>query len=341
MKTQRGYTLIETLVAMLILVMLSASGLYGWQYWQQSQRLWQTASQARDYLLYLREDANWHNRDHSISVIREGTLWCLVSSVAGANTCHGSSPLVFVPRWPEVEMSDLTPSLAFFGLRNTAWAGHIRFKKLNGRVVAGGFAVGKTPALSARRNRRMPVKEQGFSLLEVLIAMAISSVLLLGAARFLPALQRESLTGTRKLALEDEIWLRVFTVAKHLQRAGYCHGSCTGEGLEIVGQGDCIIVQWDANSNGIWDREPVKESDQIGFRLKEHVLETLRGATSCEGKGWDKVTNPDAIIIDTFQVVRQDVSGFSPVLTVNMRAASKSEPQTVVDASYSVTGFNL
>ena len=74
----------------------------------------------------------------------------------------------------------------------------------------------------------MPVKEQGFSLLEVLIAMAISSVLLLGAARFLPALQRESLTSTRKLALEDEIWLRVFTVAKHLQRAGYCHGSCTG-----------------------------------------------------------------------------------------------------------------
>ena len=171
----------------------------------------------------------------------------------------------------------------------------------------------------------MPVKEQGFSLLEVLIAMAISSVLLLGAARFLPALQRESLTSTRKLALEDEIWLRVFTVAKHLQRAGYCHGSCTGEGLEIVGQGDCIIVQWDANSNGIWDREPVKES----------------GATSCEGKGWDKVTNPDAIIIDTFQVTRQDVSGFSPVLTVNMRAASKSEPQTVVNASYSVTGFNL
>ncbi|MEN1424244.1 prepilin-type N-terminal cleavage/methylation domain-containing protein, partial [Pseudomonas aeruginosa] len=97
MKKQRGYTLIETLVAMLILVMLSASGLYGWQYWQQSQRLWQTASQARDYLLYLREDANWHNRDHSISLIREGTLWCLVSSVAGANTCHGSSPLVFVP----------------------------------------------------------------------------------------------------------------------------------------------------------------------------------------------------------------------------------------------------
>ncbi|AUS66725.1 prepilin-type cleavage/methylation domain-containing protein [Escherichia albertii] len=132
MKKQRGYTLIETLVAMLILVMLSASGLYGWQYWQQSQRLWQTASQARDYLLYLREDANWRNRDHTISVIREGMSWYLVSAAAGANTCYTRSPLVFSPRWSEVEMSNITPSLTFFGLRNTAWAGHIRLKNSSG-----------------------------------------------------------------------------------------------------------------------------------------------------------------------------------------------------------------
>ncbi|XNM54420.1 prepilin peptidase-dependent protein [Escherichia coli] len=160
-------------------------------------------------------------------------------------------------------------------------------------------------------------------------------------ARFLPALQRESLTNTRKLALEDEIWLRVFTVAKHLQRAGYCHGSCTGEGLEIVGQGDCIIVQWEANSNGIWDREPVKESDQIGFRLKEHVLETLRVLYLVKVRAGIKSLIRMPSLSTLFQVVRQDVSGFSPVLTVNMHAASKADPQTVVDASYSVTGSNL
>jgi prepilin peptidase dependent protein B len=68
----------------------------------------------------------------------------------------------------------------------------------------------------------MSVNERGFSLLEVLIAMAISSILLLSSARFLPALQREILRNTRQLALEDEIWQRAYTVAKHLQRAGYC-----------------------------------------------------------------------------------------------------------------------
>lgn len=136
--------------------MLSASGLYGWQYWQQSQRLWQTASQARDYLLYLREDANWHNRDHSISLIREGTLWCLVSSVAGANTRHGSSPLVFVPRWPEVEMSDLTPSLAPACAKN-GQAGYIA-SKLNGERW---FVVSPWEDLFCQQGEQnTPVKEQ-------------------------------------------------------------------------------------------------------------------------------------------------------------------------------------
>lgn len=141
MKKQHGYTLLETLIAMLIVAALGASGLYGWQRWQQQQRLWQTAIQVRDYLLQLREDANWRNRDHVISVIRDGTSWCFVSSAAVQTTCRPVSPLVFTPLWDDVEMAEITPSLAFFGLRNTAWAGHIRLKNTTGewRVVVSGW----------------------------------------------------------------------------------------------------------------------------------------------------------------------------------------------------------
>lgn len=41
-------------------------------------------------------------------------------------------PFVFTPDWRDVVLADITPSLAFFGLRNTAWAGHIVLKNAAG-----------------------------------------------------------------------------------------------------------------------------------------------------------------------------------------------------------------
>ncbi|MCK2145382.1 hypothetical protein MWG58_31650 [Streptomyces sp. WAC00276] len=100
------------------------------------------------------------------------------------------------------------------------------------------FRRGEDSGFVSKEKQKDACKRARLFLLEVLIAMAISSVLLLGRHAFCLRYSVQSLTSTCKLALEDEIWLRVFTVAKHLQRAGYCHGICTGEGLEIVGQGD-------------------------------------------------------------------------------------------------------
>ena len=129
MKKENGFTLIETLVAISLTVIVSATGLYGWDSWQQRQRLWQTASQVRDFLAFLRNDANRHNRDHAITLRRDGTKACLLSSVVPA--CESGGPFVMKLLWPEVEIGEITPSLGFYGLRDTAWAGRIR---LNSRA---------------------------------------------------------------------------------------------------------------------------------------------------------------------------------------------------------------
>ncbi|HBT7176645.1 TPA: prepilin-type N-terminal cleavage/methylation domain-containing protein, partial [Klebsiella pneumoniae] len=50
------------------------------------------------------------------------------------------------------------------------------------------------------------MSRRGFSLAEALIAMAIGSLLLMGACRFLPALQRHILRQGEQLALENELW---------------------------------------------------------------------------------------------------------------------------------------
>ena len=125
MKKEQGYTLIEVLVAVSIIAILSAGGMYGWQSWQQQQRLWQTALQVRDYLVMLRNDANWHNRDRQPRLENGLAGWCLNASGEDAESCASATPYVLRPQWPEVTVSDITPLLAFYGLRNTAWPGHI------------------------------------------------------------------------------------------------------------------------------------------------------------------------------------------------------------------------
>ncbi len=121
------------------------------------------------------------------------------------------------------------------------------------------------------------MSRRGFSLAEALIAMAIGSLLLMGACRFLPALQRHILRQGEQLALENELWQRVHAVGKHLQRAGYCRGACGGAGLELAAGGECLIVRWDANSNGRWETSPAAAAESTGFRLHDGALETLRG----------------------------------------------------------------
>lgn len=124
MNRQHGYTLIEMLVTMMLVVILSATGIYSWQRWQQQQRLWQVACQVRDYLVLLRDDANWHNRDRVISAGQSAGGWCL--SATGEDVdCSAKTPFTLQPLWSGIALQHLTAGIGFYGLRNSAWAGHI------------------------------------------------------------------------------------------------------------------------------------------------------------------------------------------------------------------------
>lgn len=185
----------------------------------------------------------------------------------------------------------------------------------------------------------MSVNQRGFSLVEVLIAMTISSVVLLASARFLPALQRAALRQTQQQALEEEVWQRLLTVGRYLQRAGFCRGACKGEGLTLTDQ--CVLIRWDSNLNGKWEDSPPANADVTGFRLSGGALETLRGATSCTGKGWERMTDADFVIVDTFSVTKHNRSGFAPEFELVLNAHLKSRPEVSVSAGYGVTGHNL
>ena len=185
------------------------------------------------------------------------------------------------------------------------------------------------------------MSRRGFSLAEALIAMAIGSLLQIGACRFLPALQRHILRHGEQLALENELWQRVHAVGKHLQRAGYCRGVCGGAGRELAADGECLIVRWDANSNGTWETSPAAAAESTGFRLRDGALETLRGASDCRGSGWEKITNPAAIVVTRFAVQHRLTEGFAPELSVTLAARSARQMGLAAEVEQRVTGYNL
>jgi len=139
MKKQRGFTLIEIVVAITLLIILGAAGFSCWQRWQQQQRLWQTAWQVRNFLFWLRDDANGDNRTHLLGQGQENGGWCLFSTASGAH-CRAEDPFSLRAPWPEVTIAELSSGLGFYGLRNTAWPGSIGLRSSAGewRIVVSG-----------------------------------------------------------------------------------------------------------------------------------------------------------------------------------------------------------
>lgn len=186
----------------------------------------------------------------------------------------------------------------------------------------------------------MQLNQQGFTLLETLIAMALSSLVLLGAGRLFPLLQRAVLQQYHKELVQESLWQLAFSLGKQLQRAGYCHGNCSGQGLISNKGGECVLLQWDSNSNGRWEPSSHAEAEQAGFRLNGTDLETLRGATGCEGGGWEKLSDPATLVIQQFTVTRLARHAMPPLLIIDLAAASKNG-QNRVSLRHTVVGYNL
>ncbi len=186
----------------------------------------------------------------------------------------------------------------------------------------------------------MRLNEKGFTLLEMLIAMALSSLVLLSAGRLFPALYRGVLGQYQHEALQESLWQLAFSIGKNLRRAGYCHGECKGKALVISNGGECVLLRWDSNGDGRWEPSGHPEAQATGDRLRSGSLETLKGANSCEGNGWERITDPQAMAIEHFSVTRLHRQSLPPLLAIKLVASLKGGTPSA-SLRHIVVGYNL
>ncbi|MGD9425793.1 prepilin peptidase-dependent protein [Pantoea sp. NSTU24] len=147
------------------------------------------------------------------------------------------------------------------------------------------------------------MKVSGFSLLEMLIAMAISAVVMISVGRFLPRLVAESASVLQRAQLRQELQQIMTTLEKAVRRAGYCHGECGPGALTL--RENCLLLRWDENSNGRWDAAGHTGSDYYGYRLRQQQLETQRGVDECQSAGWERLSDPAFMTLEQFSLRRQ------------------------------------
>ena len=147
------------------------------------------------------------------------------------------------------------------------------------------------------------MKSAGFSLLEMLIAMAISAVVMLSVGRFLPLLLAENAAMLQRAQLRQELQQIMATLEKAVRRAGYCHGECGSGALKI--SENCLLLRWDGNSNGKWEAVSHAESDDYGYRLRQQQLEMQRGVNQCQSAGWERLSDPAFMTLEQFSVSQQ------------------------------------
>lgn len=132
---ETGFSLPELLVALTLIALLSTGGIQGWIAYQQALRLENQAQSVMLFLQRVQANAYWYNDTRTVSVIQTGEGWCLHEGAETSLSCYAGTGGRLLPSARDVRIAAMAhPTVTFYGLRNTAQAGHLVLENGTGRL---------------------------------------------------------------------------------------------------------------------------------------------------------------------------------------------------------------
>ncbi|WP_417120537.1 prepilin peptidase-dependent protein [Pectobacterium cacticida] len=149
----------------------------------------------------------------------------------------------------------------------------------------------------------------GFTLPETLIALSLGSLIVLSAAQLYPLLRSQSQDSSQGFRLTQLFSQVAMGIEKDIRRAGFCAGTCRGKAISIGNYpgeagNSCLNVSYDLNRNGAWDGDDQQDAESFGYRLRNRALEIQSGAHNCQGDRWEKLFDPQEVVLTAFRLQR-------------------------------------
>ncbi|MDF7666267.1 prepilin peptidase-dependent protein [Orbaceae bacterium ESL0727] len=147
----------------------------------------------------------------------------------------------------------------------------------------------------------------GYSLFEMLISLALSSIIMITTSSFYPLLQTEILHNYQQFRLEQSVQHAMVGLMKDLRRAGFIANhpeKMTAKAIVINQQQDCILIRYDSEIRGDWIYQPInsQDADLFAYRYNKNSVEYKVGAVNCSGNNWEKLLDTNEIRVTHFKI---------------------------------------
>lgn len=166
------------------------------------------------------------------------------------------------------------------------------------------------------------LKVSGFSLLEMLMSIALSSVVIIGCTSFYAQLQTNIMQYYQRINLQKNVDSAMIGLTKDIKRAGFIANDPSKikmKALEINHQQNCIIIRYDSEIRHDWVYNPIykNNSDVFTYRYRKNNLEYKTGAVNCQGANWEKLFDPTEFKVTRF-VIKQRTNSIEILLAAEL-----------------------
>lgn len=196
-----------------------------------------------------------------------------------------------------------------------------------------------------------PRREQGFSLVEMMIALVLGLLLVAGVLALFTATIGSNRDLARIHQLEDELHASAELIARDLRRAGgtgkpspipnasYAFGLDIPSAYTGEAANSCLTFRYDLDADGVLDTATGDE--RFGYRLKQGVLQSRGGGLACTtdgSPGWQNVTTPTMVEVTQLSfAVQTAAAGDMDVRKVTLTLVGRLKQDTATTRSITRT----